>query len=53
TPPSADSPSGSNVPSSQSPGASASPPPENSGAASLGVAGLFVTFLSVAAAFFC
>ncbi|XP_045786680.1 blue copper protein-like [Trifolium pratense] len=54
TPPSADSPSGSNVPSSQSPGGSAtSPPPENSGAASLGVAGLFVTFLSVAAAFFC
>jgi plastocyanin len=50
-----DSPSGStgSVPSSQSPGGSASPPPENSGAASLGVAGLFVTFLSVAAAFFC
>jgi hypothetical protein len=50
-----DSPSGStgSVPSSQSPGGSASPPPENSGAASLGFAGLFVTFLSIAAAFFC
>jgi len=41
------------TPSSQSPGGSVSPPPENSGAASLGVAGLFVTVLSIAAAFFC
>ncbi|CAI8610338.1 unnamed protein product [Vicia faba] len=56
TPPSSSGsppPSSTVTPSSQSPGGSVSPPPENSGAASLGVAGLFVAFLSVAAAFFC
>lgn len=56
TPPSASgspSPGSPVTPSSQSPGGSVSPPPENSGAASLGVAGLFVTVLSIAATFFC
>lgn len=56
TPPSASaspSPGSPVTPSSQSPGGSVSPPPENSSAASLGVAGLFVTVLSIAAAFFC
>lgn len=57
TPPSASasgspSPSSSVNPSTPSPTSSLSPPPENSGAASLGVAGLFATLISVAAAFF-
>lgn len=56
TPPSSSAsppPSSTVNPSTQSPGGSVSPPPENSGAASLGVAGLFVAILSVAASFFC
>ncbi|CAK8563433.1 unnamed protein product [Lathyrus sativus] len=51
--PSASSPSPSASSPSPATGGSLSPPPENSSAASLGVTGLFVAILSVAAAFFC
>lgn len=54
--PSADSPSSSSStvnPSSQSPNTAVSPPPQNSAAVSVRVAGLFLTVLSIAAAFFC
>ncbi|KAG4959710.1 hypothetical protein GLYMA_13G158200v4 [Glycine max] len=50
TPPSAAAPP--TTPSSPSPAGAVTPPPQNSGAASLGVVGVFATLLSVAATFF-
>lgn len=55
TPPSGSSPSPSSPPSnpsSPSPTSAVTPPPQDSGAASLGIFGVFTTLLSVAAAFF-